>query len=62
MVKQNARGAKNTVGLAVIDSGPMGKELGDPIRAARVKGSVFRLRYGLHLAEHFRGRGLIEAD
>jgi hypothetical protein len=40
----------------------VGKELRDPIGAARVERRGLVLRYGLHLAEHLRRRGLIEAD
>ena len=62
MVEQNATGAKNPVGLTVIDGHPVRIELGHAVRAARIKISVFGLRDLLNLTEHFRGRSLIEAN
>ncbi len=43
------------VGLAVIDGDPVGVELGDGVRAARIEGRGFRLRYFLSQSVEFRG-------
>src|SRR5581483_11007548 len=40
----------------------MGKQLGNRVGTAGIEGSALVLRNGLHLAEHLRGRGLIEFD
>ncbi len=56
------RGTEDAIALAVIDRHPVRVQLGHAIRAARVERGVLDLRDGLHLAEHFRGRRLVEAD
>ena len=47
--------------LAIVHHAPMGEELRHPIRTARIERRLLALRGLLHLAEHFRGRGLVEA-
>ena len=62
MVEQNAAAAEDAVALAVVHRHPVRIQLGHAIGAARVEGRVFHLRNGLHLAEHFRCAGLVEAN
>ncbi len=60
MIEQNAAAAKDLIRLAVIDGHPVCIQLGHTVRAARIKRRIFHLRHRLHLAEHFRSRGLIK--
>ena len=62
MVKQNAIGGMDAVGLAVIDGDPIGVELGRGIRRARIEGRGLPLRLLLRLAVKLGGRGLVESD
>jgi len=62
VVEQDAAGTEDVVTFAVVHRDPVRVELGHAIRAARVERRLFDLRDGLYLAEHFRGRRLVEAD
>src|ERR1035438_470878 len=62
MVEENSTGAKNSIGLTVVDRRPVGIKFGDSVGAAGIKRGVLFLRDSLHLAEHLRGRRLIETD
>jgi hypothetical protein len=59
MVEQDAVADEHAVRLPIVDAGPVGIELGDGIRTARVKRSalVLRRRTG---TEHLRGRRLVQ--
>jgi hypothetical protein len=50
----------HAVGFAIIHRDPIGIKLGGRIGRARIERRRFRLRNLLDLAEHLRGRGLVE--
>ena len=50
------------VALAVVHGDPVAVHLGDAVRGPRVERGALGLRHLLHLAEHLRARGLVEAD
>ena len=62
MVKQNATGAKDVVALAVVHRHPVSIKFGYAVGTAGIKGRALNLRNGLHLAKHFGGGRLIEAN
>ena len=61
VVEKDAVADVDAVGLAVVDGDPVGVELGDGVRAARVERRAFLLRRFLHQAVEFGGAGLVEA-
>ena len=61
VVKQDAVGGVDAVGLPVVDRDPVRVELRHAVRAAGVERRRFRLRRLLHLAVELRGGGLVEA-
>src|SRR6185312_7051582 len=61
VIEENAAAGKHPVCLAVIHRYPVTIHLGGPVGRARIEGRGLLLRYLLHLAEHLRRRGLIEA-
>ena len=62
MIKKNSAGGEDAIGLPVVDRCPVREQLGNTVRATRIKRSVLILRNGLDLAEHLRRGSLIEAD
>ena len=62
MVEQDARRGVEVVALAVVDGDPVAVDLRHPVGTARIEGGALRLGHLLHLAEHLRGAGLVEAD
>ena len=61
VVEQDAVGGVHAVGLAVVHRDPVGVELGDAVRRARIERRRLPLRRLLHLAVELGGRGLVEA-
>ena len=62
VVEEDAGRAVDSITFAVVDRDPVTVELGHTVGAARVEGRLFRLRHGLHFAEHL-GRGrLVKTD
>ena len=61
VVEQDAVRGVQAIGLAIVHHHPVGIELGRAIGAARIEGRGLALGDLLHLAEQFRGRGLIES-
>ncbi len=62
VVEQNPRARVHPVRLAVVDRQPVTVELGDAVGTTRIKGRVFALRHGLHLAEHLARRSLVKTN
>ena len=62
MVEKNPAGGEDIIGFTVVDRHPVSVKFSGAIGAARIKGCVFRLRYLLCLAKHFRGGGLIKPN
>ena len=60
MIEQNAGAGEKPEALAVIFRDPVAVELRDAVGTARIERRLLILRDRLHLAEHFRGRGLVE--
>jgi hypothetical protein len=60
VIEQDAVGAVQPVGLAIIPHDPIGIELRDGIGAARMKGRGFALGRLLHQAVELGGGGLVE--
>ena len=46
--------------LAIVDGDPVGIQLGDAVRAARIERRRLVLQRGLHLTEHLARRRLVE--
>ncbi len=61
VIEQDPARGMHAVGLAIIDRDPMGIKLGRGVGRAWVERGRLLLRDLLHLAEQFRGGGLIEA-
>ena len=61
-LKRMPETANMLVALAIVDGDVVPVDLGHAVRAARIEGRVLVLRHLLHLAEHLRGRRLVEAD
>ena len=62
MVEEDPRRGVEVVALPVVDGDPVAVDLGHAVRAARVERRRLALGNLLHLAEHLRGAGLVEAD
>ena len=62
MIEQDARTGIEPLTLTVVDGDPVPIEFGHPVGTSGIKGGGLRLRHGLHLAKHFTGRGLVEAN
>src|SRR5262249_26707681 len=61
VIKADGRASIDPVTLPIVHGDVMGKHLGHPIRAARMKPRCFRLPALHYLAEHFRTGGLQKA-
>jgi hypothetical protein len=61
MVEQDPRGGVHAVRLAVVDRHVVAVDLGHAVRRSRPQQGGLGLRHLLHLAEHLRRRGLVEA-
>ncbi len=62
VVEQDARRGVQPVALAVVDGDPVAVDLRHAVGAARVERRRLALGHLLHLAEHLRRAGLVEAD
>src|SRR5438552_18184686 len=60
VVKQNAIARAESVTLAIVYGGPIGKNFRDAVRAARPERRALRLRNLLRFAKHFATRSLLE--
>ena len=60
VIEQNAAAGEQPEALTVILCDPVAVQLCNTVGAARIKRRLLVLRDGLHLAEHLRGRCLIE--
>ena len=61
VVEEDPRGGVHAVGLAVVDGHVVAEDLGDAVGRARPQQGRLALRHLLHLPEHLRARGLVEA-
>ena len=61
VVEEDARRRMHAVRLAVVDGHVVAEHLRHAVGGARPQEGVLALRDGLHLAEHLRARGLVEA-
>lgn len=52
VIEENAAAGKHPVSLTIVDRGPVGVDLGRPVRRAWVKGGDYTLRRFQHLAKH----------
>jgi hypothetical protein len=61
MVEEDTVGGVDAIRFPVVHRDPIAIELGNGVGAARVKGGVFILRYGLHFTVQFARGSLVEA-